>query len=202
MPKALWLEKKNNFLEHWQAYHVWPLLVKIGPNALYATYPQITQPFLKSRNINIINSSSTSSAPTPTTSNIRHCYAQDLILKKDLTSGHCCNILIHIPPAHKCGQLWWIVAEKKHICCDRDYLSTYCNNNLQDRSGILDIFLINLSHCDVRGLKNVFFMPFTPPLFQKYPSTMRAACAISEIYSTMRGLCYFRNIHPLLDEQQ
>ena len=34
-------------------------------------------------------------------------------------------------------------------------------------------------------------------LFQKYPSTMRAACAISEIYSTMRGLCYFRNNHPL-----
>ena len=86
---------------------------------------------------------------------------------------------------------------EKHICCDRDYLSTYCNNNLQDRSGILDIFLINLSHCDVRGLKNVFFMPFTPPLFQKYPSTMRAACAISEIYSTMRALCYIRNNHPL-----
>ena len=52
----------------------------------------------------------------------------------------------------------------------------------------------NTFYLIVKDLKNAFFMPFTPPLFQKYPSTMRAACAISEIsihYES--GLCYFSN---------
>ena len=37
-------------------------------------------------------------------------------------------------------------------------------------------------------------------LCQKYPSNIRSAFAISEIYSTMRGLYYFRNNHPPLWE--
>ena len=74
-----------------------------------------------------------------------------------------------------------------------------------------DLFFIEKWFCDtqntfhliVRGFKNAFFMPFTHSLFQKYPSYMRVSCAISEIsihYES--GLRYFRNIHPLWDEQQ
>ena len=58
-----------------------------------------------------------------------------------------------------------------------------------------DSKILNTFYLIVRGLKNAVFMPFTPPLFHKYPSTMRAACDISEIsihYES--GLCYFRNI--------
>ena len=58
-------------------------------------------------------------------------------------------------------------------------------------------------HC----FRNIYPLWECLVLFQRYPfslraacanleiySTMRAACAILEIYSTMRGLCYFRNI--------
>ena len=48
-------------------------------------------------------------------------------------------------------------------------------------------------HC----FRNIYPLWERLVLFQKYPLTMRAACAISEISSTMRGLCYFRNNHPL-----
>ena len=81
-----------------------------------------------------------------------------------------------------------------------------------------------LSHCE-RSQKDIFHA-----LYQKYPSAIRAACAISEIsihnesglcYFTKifhcerkacfiseitinyeSGLCYLINIHPLWDEQQ
>ena len=48
-----------------------------------------------------------------------------------------------------------------------------------------------LSHCE-RSQKDIFHA-----LYQKYPSAIRAACAISEIsIHNESGLCYFRNIHP------
>ena len=56
----------------------------------------------------------------------------------------------------------------------------------------------NTSYLIVRGLKMHFFMPFTPPMFQKYSSIMRAVCAVSEISIHYESsLCYFRYIHLL-----
>ena len=53
-----------------------------------------------------------------------------------------------------------------------------------------------LSHCE--GSQNAFCMPFTPPMFQKYSSIMRAVCAVSEISIHYESsLCYFRYIHLL-----